>query len=133
MDTREWSKRVEGDATWSGIAEKFVIRAMRDIHKDEEVLISYIRLLEPCAERWKQVGDNYGIDCACPLCHLAKHDLGVSDEWRRLLGEWNKELTFVRDVGKVASKALKHQVRTCEKLVSELAKEPTLMDERCIK
>lgn len=121
----------EKNASWAGNAQSFVVRAIRDIKKGEEILISYIRVIDTRAVRKHEL-KAYGFDCNCSVCNLSSAAGKETDTRRRQLSVWNKALPSVPEA--LAAKTISPEaVKQCQDMLLELSKEPSMLDEMCIK
>ena len=122
------------NATWGGNGERFVVRAIRAIKKDEEVLISYISLAQPRKMRSDQLRQGYGFVCNCPAC--GKDFDQQSDDRRKIVCSLNKKLPKVVAAAKLEKfdKVVRPEhVKSCEDAVALLKEEPTMIDELFVK
>ncbi|KAK3707309.1 hypothetical protein LTR37_012153 [Vermiconidia calcicola] len=122
------------NATWGGNGEGFTVRAIRNIKKDEEVLISYISLAQPRKMRSDQLRQGYGFDCDCPAC--GKEFDQLSDDRRKVMCSLNQKLPKVVEAAKLEKfdKVVRPEhVKLCEDMVGWLKQEPTMIDEMFVK
>jgi len=60
-------------ATFRGT--RISVRAMRDIHRGEEIRISYTDLMQLSADRKRELSEGYMFECTCPNCCDSARDL----------------------------------------------------------
>ncbi|XP_076816367.1 histone-lysine N-methyltransferase SMYD3-like isoform X2 [Clavelina lepadiformis] len=58
------------------------IRAIKDISKGEELLISYVDVFAPSEDRQKDLMDIYKFSCRCNLCRTKKHDRSMLQDFK---------------------------------------------------
>lgn len=119
------------NATWDAVLERFVVRAIVDISEGEEILISYVRVVKPRAERQESLS-NYGFTCNCEKCDTTHPDFAESEQRRIETQKWSAALPTVRKVMEKRTSTLA-QIEACEKVVCEFEKESSLIDELAIK
>ena len=119
------------NAHFGGIAEKFVVRAITDIEEGEEILISYIRVMQPRGARREELKE-YSFKCNCSACGSSSARSVESEERRKKLYALNKALPSVQMAPeeKITIRVL---IPKCEEMLLELEKEPTMIDEMSVK
>ncbi|KAH9852356.1 SET domain-containing protein [Lenzites betulinus] len=70
---------------WDEIAQKLVLRAVRDIPQGEELCLVYAEAVAPRAERRAALKEYYNYECRCSVCSLRGKGLLESDRRRSLI------------------------------------------------
>ncbi|ORY76317.1 hypothetical protein BCR37DRAFT_163738 [Protomyces lactucae-debilis] len=77
-----------------------IIKANRDIDKDEELTLGYVHRFQLFKERQEACQD-FGFTCACELCMVEKEELdkfpSIVDERRVLQAQWRAKVEHLRD------------------------------------
>ena len=83
------------------------LRASRAIKAGEEILISYVDVLDPCMKRRTQLAANYEFTCQCKWCMLPKPKKAESDARRAEIASWpESKLVQVLQSDSASAKAL---------------------------
>ncbi|KAG5643172.1 hypothetical protein DXG03_001376 [Asterophora parasitica] len=82
---------------WDLLSLALYVRAVRPIKKDEQICISYCDLLQPRAQRRKELQLKYSFKCDCPSCSLPDDKSAQSDARRKDLLKSRRGLTDTKD------------------------------------
>lgn len=66
--------------SWNDKTERYVIHALRDMAKGEEITMEYLKLYLPRRERQAFLRREYGFDCACHVCTLSRQQSREHDK-----------------------------------------------------
>ena len=66
--------------TWNTDIGQETIHAVKDIHKGEELTITYLYNVQTYAIRQQHLKDSFDFTCSCQLCSLSEEDRAISDK-----------------------------------------------------